>query len=96
DKIQASIHSEKSYFIFLKRFIRVQRNFRTTIHQYTLNFLFGTKISTVDDCLKSLPPISFVSLTEIGDYYDNSYLVDVIGFSIGVRTEREYERNCST
>ncbi|RDY12198.1 hypothetical protein CR513_03042, partial [Mucuna pruriens] len=46
----------------------------------------------VDDCLKSLPLFSFVSLAEIGDYYDNSYFV---GFSIGARIEREYERNDS-
>lgn len=50
-------------------------SFRTTRHDYKLNFQFGTKVVNVDRSLVSCSPFSFVPFSEITDTFDTNYLI---------------------
>ncbi|CAI8607822.1 unnamed protein product [Vicia faba] len=67
--------------------------FRTTKHQFKLNFHNGTIITYVGTGMTTLSPYSFVSFTYIFGKIDMDYLIDVISILSSVGRERVYERN---
>lgn len=87
DKIHASVRKtliyrferdlhEGSVYSFSN--FRVASNggsFRTTRHDYKLNFQIGTKVMQVDGGFVTCSPYSFVPISEITDTYDTNYLV---------------------
>ncbi|XP_068497907.1 uncharacterized protein [Phaseolus vulgaris] len=84
-KFQNDIFEDKVYSF---NFFSVSTNsgsYRTTCHQYKINFQFGTKVTSVGNDLISL------------DMFLNEYVfTDVIGILTGMGTERELNRSGST
>lgn len=51
------------------------KNFKTTKHDYRLNFQYATKVAEVEGGLVIACPFSLVSLEEILGNFDSNYLV---------------------
>lgn len=50
-------------------------SFRTTKHDYKLNFQIGTKVLNMDNSFVSCSPFTLVPFSEINDGYDTNYLI---------------------
>ncbi|KEH19496.1 DUF223 domain protein [Medicago truncatula] len=69
-------------------------SYRTTKHEYKLNFQFNTKVKLCD---KNGVPSDIYLIANLIDVfnseYDTDYLVNVMSMLTGVGMQREYERN---
>nr|AFK36314.1 unknown [Lotus japonicus] len=69
-------------------------DFRTTTHQFKINFHIHTKVKEIGNCPITKSPYSFISLSEIMfNDPDPSYLMDIIGILTGSSGEQEYEKD---
>ncbi|XP_068492261.1 uncharacterized protein [Phaseolus vulgaris] len=88
-KFQNDIFEDKVYSF---NFFSVSTNsgsYRTTCHQYKINFQFGTKVTSVGNDLVSCPKPHYTPISVLK-------ASDVIGILTGVGTERELNRSGST
>ncbi|AES97560.1 transmembrane protein, putative [Medicago truncatula] len=68
--------------------------YRPSRKEYKLNFTINTKVKLSITILVPTNVYSFTPAPDVfNEFYDNNYLVDVIGVMIGVGVEREYERD---
>ncbi|AES93756.1 transmembrane protein, putative [Medicago truncatula] len=68
--------------------------YRPSRKEYKLNFTINTKVKLSITVLVPTNVYSFTPAPDVfNEFYDNNYLVDVIGVMIGVGVEREYERD---
>ncbi|AES81982.2 animal RPA1 domain protein [Medicago truncatula] len=68
--------------------------YRPSRKEYKLNFTINTKVKLSITVLVPTNVYSFTPALDVfNEFYDNNYLVDVIGVMIGVGVEREYERD---
>lgn len=72
-------------------------NYRTTRHNFKLNFQFGSKVVFLPNLSITKSPYNFVPIPEIvGGAYDTDYLPDLCGFLTGVGSEREIQKGGKT
>ncbi|AES98420.1 DUF223 domain protein [Medicago truncatula] len=65
--------------------------YRPSHKEYKLNFTINTKVKLSITVLVPTNVYSFTPAPDVfNEFYDNNYLVDVIGVMIGVGVEREY------
>ncbi|XP_068487169.1 uncharacterized protein [Phaseolus vulgaris] len=72
-------------------------SYRTTKHEYKINFQYGTKVSLMANEVvpQSTPQYTPLSLI-FAPGFDTDYLVDIIGVLTGVGTERELRKEGRT
>lgn len=87
DRIHASVRKTLIYkfernlkegFLYSIRNFGVACNggsFRTSRHEYKINFQIRTKVLNVDRGIMSCSPFSFVAFCDINEGYDTNYLI---------------------
>ncbi|XP_068480801.1 replication factor A protein 1-like [Phaseolus vulgaris] len=96
-KFQNQICEDRVYSIQSFTVASNSGSYRTTKHEYKINFQYGTKVSLMANEVvpQSTPQYTPLSLI-FAPGFDTDYLVDIIGVLTGVGTERELRKEGRT
>lgn len=72
---EKDLHEGSVYNLSFLEVVCNGKNFKTTKHDYEINFLYNTKLTEVDVGMVSGYPYSLVSLTDILGNFNSDYLV---------------------